>query len=53
MVADEGSLAPAIRPPTVPGDIARLQLTFTASHPDAKVERLASLVCTRVMASRP
>ncbi|MGI8524958.1 MAG: 8-amino-7-oxononanoate synthase [Pseudolabrys sp.] len=53
MLADEGFLAPAIRPPTVPGGTSRLRLTFTAGHPDVEVERLAGLVRTRVMAPRP
>ena len=34
MLADEGYLAAAIRPPTVPAGTARLRLTFTAQHPD-------------------
>ena len=41
---DEGFLAVAIRPPTVPEGTARLRLAFTAGHPDAEIERLADLV---------
>ena len=45
---EEGFLAIAIRPPTVPEGTARLRLTFTAAHPDAEIERLADLVRERV-----
>lgn len=37
----EGLLAIAIRPPTVPEGEARLRLSFSASHSDADVARLA------------
>ncbi len=49
MLADEGFLAVAIRPPSVPAGTARLRLTFTAKHPDAAVERLATLVRSRIL----
>jgi 8-amino-7-oxononanoate synthase len=45
---EEGFLAVAIRPPTVPDGTARLRLAFTAAHPDAEIERLADLVRERV-----
>jgi len=45
---DEGFLAVAIRPPTVPDGTARLRLAFTAAHPEAEIERLADLVRERV-----
>jgi len=45
---EEGFLAVAIRPPTVPEGTARLRLAFTAAHPDAEIERLADLVRERV-----
>ena len=53
MLADEGFLAAAIRPPTVPAGTARLRLTFTAQHPEAEIARLADIVRERVLASRP
>ncbi len=49
MLADEGYLAAAIRPPTVPAGTARLRLTFTAQHPDEHIARLADLVRERIL----
>jgi 8-amino-7-oxononanoate synthase len=49
-LADEGFLAAAIRPPTVPAGTARLRLTFTAQHPDEQIERLAGLVRDKILA---
>jgi 8-amino-7-oxononanoate synthase len=49
LLADEGFLAAAIRPPTVPKGTARLRLAFTAQHPDDAIERLADLVRERVL----
>lgn len=49
LLADEGFLVVAIRPPTVPAGTARLRLTFTAGHPDAEVARLAAIVRTRIL----
>ncbi|HXD44401.1 MAG TPA: aminotransferase class I/II-fold pyridoxal phosphate-dependent enzyme [Pseudolabrys sp.] len=50
MLAGEGFLAAAIRPPTVPAGTARLRLTFTALHPDEEIARLARLVRERILA---
>ena len=49
LLADEGYLAAAIRPPTVPAGTARLRLTFTAQHPDEQIERLADLVRDKIL----
>jgi 8-amino-7-oxononanoate synthase len=48
LLADEGFLVAAIRPPTVPPGSARLRFTFTARHPEAEVARLAGLVRDRI-----
>ena len=50
LLVEEGFLAVAIRPPTVPAGTARLRLTFTAQHPDEAIERLATLVRERILA---
>lgn len=49
MLAEEGYLAAAIRPPTVPKGTARLRLTFTAQHPDDAVGRLADIVRDKLL----
>ncbi len=49
LLADEGYLAAAIRPPTVAAGTARLRLTFTAQHPDDAIERLADLVRDKIL----
>lgn len=49
MLAGEGYLAAAIRPPTVPAGTARLRLTFTAQHPDDAIERLADIVRDKIL----
>jgi 8-amino-7-oxononanoate synthase len=51
MLADEGFLVAAIRPPTVPAGTARLRLTFTAQHPDDQIFRLAGIVRDTIMAA--
>jgi 8-amino-7-oxononanoate synthase len=51
MLADEGFLVAAIRPPTVPAGTARLRLTFTAQHPDDQIARLAAIVRDRILAA--
>ena len=47
---DEGFLAVAIRPPTVPDGTARLRFAFTAGHADADIDRVAALMRERVLA---
>ena len=49
MLANEGYLAAAIRPPSVPAGTARLRLTFTAQHPDEHIARLADIVRERIL----
>ena len=51
LLADEGFLVAAIRPPTVPAGTARLRLTFTAQHPDDQIARLAAIVRDKIMAA--
>jgi 8-amino-7-oxononanoate synthase len=50
LLEEEGFLAAAIRPPTVPAGTARLRFTFTAKHPDHEVARLAEVVHHKVLA---
>ena len=49
MLADEGFLVAAIRPPTVPAGTARLRFTFTAQHPEDEIGRLATIVRERII----
>ena len=49
LLADEGYLAAAIRPPSVPAGTARLRLTFTAQHPDEQIARLADIVRDKIL----
>jgi 8-amino-7-oxononanoate synthase len=49
LLAEQGLLAAAIRPPTVPAGTARLRLTFTAQHPDDQIERLADIVRDKIL----
>ena len=53
LLEDEGFLAVAIRPPTVPPGSARLRLAFTAQHADEDVARLAGLVRHRILQRQP
>ncbi len=50
LLAGQGFLAAAIRPPTVPAGTARLRLTFTAQHPDDEIARLAAIVRDKILA---
>jgi len=47
LLETEGFLVAAIRPPTVPAGTARLRFTFTASHSDHEIARLADVVRRR------
>jgi len=51
LLADEGFLVAAIRPPTVSAGTARLRFTFTAQHPDDQIARLATVVRERILAA--
>jgi len=51
LLAGEGFLVAAIRPPTVPAGTARLRLTFTAQHPDDQIARLATIVREKLLAA--
>jgi 8-amino-7-oxononanoate synthase len=49
LLESEGYLVVAIRPPTVPPGTARLRLTFTAQHPDDKIDNLADFVREKIL----
>jgi 8-amino-7-oxononanoate synthase len=49
LLVEEGYLAAAIRPPSVPIGTARLRLTFTAQHPNDAIARLADLVREKIL----
>jgi 8-amino-7-oxononanoate synthase len=53
LLEDAGYLVVAIRPPTVPEGTARLRFSFTAMHKDEDIEKLAGLVRTKILGSRP
>jgi 8-amino-7-oxononanoate synthase len=48
LLAEEGFLVVAIRPPTVPAGTARLRLAFSALHPDEEIARLADIIAKRI-----
>ena len=50
LLEDQGFLAVAIRPPTVPDGTARLRMAFTAGHAEGEIDRLAALIRERVLA---
>jgi 8-amino-7-oxononanoate synthase len=47
---EQGFLAVAIRPPTVPAGTARLRFAFTADHTEEQIDRLAAAVATLALA---
>lgn len=47
-LVDDGFLAVAIRPPTVPAGTSRLRLSFSAAHRDADVDALAAALRRRL-----
>jgi len=49
LLAENGFLGTAIRPPSVPTGTARLRLTFTAQHPDEAIDKLAALVREKIL----
>ncbi len=49
LLEEEGFLAVAIRPPTVPAGTSRLRLAFSAAHSDADIDRLAEIVRQHVL----
>ncbi len=51
-LVDDGFLAVAIRPPTVPAGTSRLRVSFSAAHRDDDVDALASALRRR-LAERP
>jgi 8-amino-7-oxononanoate synthase len=53
LLEDEGFLAVAIRPPTVPEATSRLRFTFTAQHPDDAIDQLAALVRDKILVRKP
>ena len=53
LLSEQGFLAAAIRPPTVPAGTARLRLTFTAQHPDDQIARLADIVRDKIFGLIP
>lgn len=52
LLAAQGFLVTAIRPPTVPDGTARLRFTFCADHRDADIDRLVATVRQRILPMR-
>lgn len=52
LLAEEGFLVVAIRPPTVPEGTARLRLTFSALHSGDDISRLAAIIRERILPGR-
>jgi 8-amino-7-oxononanoate synthase len=48
VLLEEGVLAPALRPPTVPPGTARIRFSVSALHTDEDLERIAAAAARRL-----
>lgn len=49
---EQGIWAPAVRPPTVPANTARLRLSLTALHTERHIHQLIDALCARIPGTR-
>ena len=47
-LVESGFFVPAIRPPSVPADTARLRISLSAAHTEADIDRLADSLAKSV-----